>query len=627
MGRFNDTLIRGRGRGTLAPVDDDEFIRLGEAKAIFLQLFQGPWDAGVNYLAGQMANDGGTIYIANEDNINEQPSANIGGSWRVGLAGSSAGSNGNSAYVYIAYASASDGTGFTTTFNASLDYIAVITTTSVISSPQASNFSGKWKNYKGATGAAGSAGSAGASAFIYIAYASDASGTGFTTTFNANLNFIAIKSTTTAIGSPAASDFTGLWKQYGGGSGVAGVTAPITNTSGTIGINAASANTASYVVQRDSSGNFAAGKIVLSASAPASDHLTLAGATLGYTSGNEFLFSAQAAVPTLRIGVSQILQEVTISSVKNLQAIDTANSNAVAFSASNGVMTITSLKLTGLNGILKASSGAVTGSATTADLTENTNLYYTDTRVRGCVLTGFSGSTGGTVVATDTILAGLGRLENRTALNDAKVTGSDRALKAGDTFTGQVVFAPGVGATAQPIQLITAPAYTAQLSAETIDVNWNLARTLTISASSLSNWRSVLIQPPTLSGNGSAAVISTAATVTINGCPKLTGGSALAIASSVGLRITSVALNNGVGTGMALWASAPGSANTNLSALFDGQVTINPSGGNTTLLDVGQLVQVRNDGFYLKWPDATWHKISLTNSDGEYLWDVAQAAS
>lgn len=72
------------------------------------------------------------------------------------------GADGDSAYVYIAYASDASGTGFTTTFSSSLDYIAVKATTSPIASPSASDFTGLWKNYKGATGATGATGSAGA---------------------------------------------------------------------------------------------------------------------------------------------------------------------------------------------------------------------------------------------------------------------------------------------------------------------------------------------------------------------------------------------------------------------------------------------------------------------------------
>lgn len=69
-------------------------------------------------------------------------------------------------------------------------------------------------------------------AYVYIAYASDASGTGFTTTFNSSLDYIAVKATTSPIASPSASDFTGLWKNYKGTPGIDG-------SAGTNGTNGA----------------------------------------------------------------------------------------------------------------------------------------------------------------------------------------------------------------------------------------------------------------------------------------------------------------------------------------------------------------------------------------------------
>ena len=71
----------------------------------------------------------------------------------------------------------------------------------------------------GAPGPAGADGADGASAFVYIAYASDNAGTNFTMTFDAALDYIAIKETTTAISSPVAGDFAGLWKRYNGEGG------------------------------------------------------------------------------------------------------------------------------------------------------------------------------------------------------------------------------------------------------------------------------------------------------------------------------------------------------------------------------------------------------------------------
>jgi hypothetical protein len=56
----------------------------------------------------------------------------------------------------------------------------------------------------------------GQDAFVYIAYADDEVGTGFTNTFHPDKSYIAIKSTTVPIETPVAGDFEGLWKSFGG---------------------------------------------------------------------------------------------------------------------------------------------------------------------------------------------------------------------------------------------------------------------------------------------------------------------------------------------------------------------------------------------------------------------------
>lgn len=65
-------------------------------------------------------------------------------------------------------------------------------------------------------GATGSTGASSANAYLYVAYADDAIGTGFTTTFSDTKHYIAIKQTTSPIVTPIASDFTGLWVVYSG---------------------------------------------------------------------------------------------------------------------------------------------------------------------------------------------------------------------------------------------------------------------------------------------------------------------------------------------------------------------------------------------------------------------------
>ncbi len=58
-------------------------------------------------------------------------------------------------FTYIAYADDSDGTGFTTTFDSEKDYIAILTSEDEIETPEASDFTGLWKKYKGEKGDTG----------------------------------------------------------------------------------------------------------------------------------------------------------------------------------------------------------------------------------------------------------------------------------------------------------------------------------------------------------------------------------------------------------------------------------------------------------------------------------------
>ena len=62
----------------------------------------------------------------------------------------------------------------------------------------------------------GATGASSANAYLYVAYADDAIGTGFTLTFNDTKRYIAIKQTTSPIVSPVAGDFAGLWVIYSG---------------------------------------------------------------------------------------------------------------------------------------------------------------------------------------------------------------------------------------------------------------------------------------------------------------------------------------------------------------------------------------------------------------------------
>lgn len=62
----------------------------------------------------------------------------------------------------------------------------------------------------------------GDSAYVYVRYASDNAGTGFSATPSASLKYIAVLTSTVEITSPVVSDFTGLWVKYIGENGTNG---------------------------------------------------------------------------------------------------------------------------------------------------------------------------------------------------------------------------------------------------------------------------------------------------------------------------------------------------------------------------------------------------------------------
>ena len=90
------------------------------------------------------------------------------------------------------------------------------------------------------------------SAFVYIAYASDASGTGFTLTFDAAMDYIAILSTDTEIPTPVVGDFTGLWKKYKGEDGEDGDD----GADGDDGVGVPTGGTTGQVLKKQSATNY-----------------------------------------------------------------------------------------------------------------------------------------------------------------------------------------------------------------------------------------------------------------------------------------------------------------------------------------------------------------------------------
>lgn len=125
-------------------------------------------------------------------------------------------SSANRAFVYVAYADDASGSGFTLTFSAGKNYIAIKSSTTAIASPAVGDFTGLWTKYRGSDGVNGTNGTNGIdgiNTYLYIGYADDASGTNYSTTPTGTSVFIAFRSDNTVV-IPDAAYFAGLWKKY-----------------------------------------------------------------------------------------------------------------------------------------------------------------------------------------------------------------------------------------------------------------------------------------------------------------------------------------------------------------------------------------------------------------------------
>lgn len=249
-----------------------------------------------------------------------ETAAIFSGLWKkyVGDAGNngSPGSNGQSQYIFIAWADNDSGAGFTLTFSPTKPYIGFLVKNNP-TPPTAPDYSGLWARYLGTngtngtngntvlsgsgppssglgvnndfyidtatyniygpktggawgsptsligpvgatgpSGANGADGTNGINAYLYIAYADNASGDGFTLTFDPNKNYIALLQTSSVI-TPVQSDFTGLWTKYQGDGDRWGTTSVTSLAVGTgvknlvIGLNLAYSTGQRIVIAKD----------------------------------------------------------------------------------------------------------------------------------------------------------------------------------------------------------------------------------------------------------------------------------------------------------------------------------------------------------------------------------------
>lgn len=150
------------------------------------------------------------------------------------------------------------------------------------------------KGADGKNGTDGKAGADGVSSYTYVAYASDASGAGFSLTPSNALKFRAEIHTTTAIETPDAEDFAGAtWVKYIGddGTGAGDMTKAVydTNDDGIVDhaatADAVGATTAAQVADAVGKAHTHANKTTLDKLAEADGKLTYDGAEIGGGSG------------------------------------------------------------------------------------------------------------------------------------------------------------------------------------------------------------------------------------------------------------------------------------------------------------------------------------------------------
>ena len=462
------------------------------------------------------------------------------------------GAPGASVYPYVAYASDNLGTGFSLTPGSGLTYVAWLFSPTVIATPAAANFAGRWEQFVGAPGAAGTPGTPGAagqSAYLYVGYASDSSGTGFSLTPSDSLQYIAVLNSTTPIPAPAAGNFAGLWKKYGAAILSVDGASALTLTSGVLSLNASSASTASYLVQRDASGNFAGNCVTATT-------LSIAGsATISFAAGT-----------------------VTI----------------------NQPLTVTALNVGTLSGVLKATAGVV-AVATSNDLAEGSvnlttpagNAYFTQARVRATPLTGYTTAAGTPLLLTsDTLLAALGKLD--AALGGSfsgyvsgagTITTGDTVLSAIQKLNGNVAAlsgTPGALAVTQPVTTAGSPNILTVTGAanttlaggtEASDVIFNCARTVQFNTGALALQRAVRIEAPTYAFVA-ASTLAIAATAGIAGCPVAGANATVTLAAA--LKIYGGAAGSGTASAYGLYVDCPTGAANNYAAAFNtGDVLVN----------------------------------------------------
>lgn len=143
--------------------------------------------------------------------------------------------------------------------------------------------------------------------------------------------------------------------------------------------------------------------------------------TTDLAEGTNLYYTNARVLATPLTGLSTATNSALAATDTNIVAFGKLQAQINAFqAASSGVSTV--------NNIAPV-SGNVT--LTTANIGENTNLYYTDARVRAAVLTGLSTATATAATAADSMLVAVGKLQAQASANATAISGKEPTIAAG----------------------------------------------------------------------------------------------------------------------------------------------------------------------------------------------------
>jgi trimeric autotransporter adhesin len=165
----------------------------------------------------------------------------------------------------------------------------------------------------------------------------------------------------------------------------------------------------------------------------------LANSTYGTTTGNTGTAPAFSAASTALGGTVQL--NIPLASGTGVTSGTISKADYDSFNNKVGSITAgTGLTNTGTTAapILNTNYGttagtALQGNSTTTNIVEGTNLYYTNARGIGSVLTGFTPSTNTVIAATDSIIQGLQKLQAGNTIQDTSINTLNNGLTTANT--------------------------------------------------------------------------------------------------------------------------------------------------------------------------------------------------